>query len=511
MHSSTKSSPKLMMTTMMMTSKYFSLEQSTDFSDFPTKPSPGSIHIIGVCGVAMGALAIALSDQGYRVSGSDQEFYPPMSGLLERSGVNVFRGYSAEHISEGLSLVVIGNSVPRTNEEVQAVEALQIPHTFFAKLAGEILLQGKRSVVISGTHGKTTTTALISYGLKQLNRDPSYFVGGEVSQLETSLRIGKGDVGVIEGDEYDSVFYVKRPKFLFYPPEILVVNAIEFDHADIYPDLAAIEEEFRQLLARVPATGRVIACTDYLPVRRLLSAVSPIQVTTFGRTEEAQYRLSFDRSEGDFQHFRVTCRGGEGGFSFATQLLGEMNGLNVLASFLVAEQLGISREEWEGVAKEFTGAVRRFQRLYESDSLLVFEDFAHHPTAVQEAIAGLRQRYPDAEHWIAFEPRSNTSRRAIFQEEYSASFRGADRLFLREVTTRRSDAGQALLDLHQLQQEVAEHGTECLVFPNGEEIGAHLRSQLKAREDSAPKVVLTVMSNGSFDGLPNLLVNPNVA
>ncbi len=365
----------------------------------------------------MGALALSLEKAGYQVSGSDKEFYPPISVMLESSSIKLFRGYSAENIASDIDLVVIGNSALRTNPEVEVVQQRNLPHTFFAKIAGELLLDKRKSIVIAGTHGKTTTTSLMAYGLRELKRDPSYFIGGKVAQLGDTFYVGSGGEGVIEGDEYDSVFYVKRPKFLFYRPDILVVNALEFDHADIYSDLGAIEKEFDELLERVPDDGVIVACIDFKPVRELLERYKKksARVVTFGESEDATYRMTDIRSSENGSE--ATVLHDEENFSLSSSLHGAMNLRNVLATTIVAEELQITPSEWIEALRSFSGVSRRLEVRYKDDKLVLLEDFAHHPTAVKEVIRTLKASYPDALHWVAFEPRSNTSRRNIFQKE----------------------------------------------------------------------------------------------
>ncbi|MCB0328573.1 MAG: hypothetical protein KDD70_02885 [Bdellovibrionales bacterium] len=480
---------------------YLSLQTSSNLASIPDS---GRIHIIGVCGVAMGALALSLAERGYEVTGSDKEFYPPMSNLLEHSSVKLFTGYSADNIPSEVELVIIGNSVPRTNVEVQQVEMRRLPHTFFAKFAGEYLLNDKTSIVVTGTHGKTTTTSLIAFGFEALGQDPSYFIGGDVAQLPSSLKAGKGRIGVIEGDEYDSVFYVKRPKFLFYRPDVLIMNALEFDHADIYSSIEDIVREFAELLTRVPDDGFVIACVDYPAIVELIKQFPKERLITFGRNELADYRLQGCSPSKDGCEISVVSPVGH--FTIETELFGEMNALNVLASTLAAKVCDVPISEWAVAIKSFRGVTRRLQKHVDTDTCVVLEDFAHHPTAVREVISALRMKYPNARHWIAFEPRSNTSRRAIFQSEYGECFEGVDRVFLRDIATRHSDTGQELMNVDTLMSDISSHGAVCEVFENGGDIASRVQ-ELVQGDGGDPQIAITVMSNGSFDGLIEKLKN----
>lgn len=468
-------------------------------SDLSQVSPGGKIHLVGVCGVAMGALALALADMGYEVSGSDKEFYPPMSELLEQSAVRLMRGFSAENIAPDVQLCVIGNSVPSANDEVQAIEQQRLPHTFFARIAGELIQGDRRGIVVAGTHGKTTTTALLAYGFTKLHANPSYFVGGDIPQLPSSFVRGDGEIGIIEGDEYDSVFYVKRPKFLFYKPDILILNALEFDHADIYSSLDDIEREFAELIARVPSHGSIIACTDYRSILDLVQVESSEKVITFGRSPEADYYLKSCRYEGVEQI--GTIIGPEGSFELVSPFIGEMNLLNCLAAYLAASAVGVGLGDWIEATRDFLGVSRRLQQRYYSSSITLLEDFAHHPTAVREVIEALKSRYPQSSLWVAFEPRSNTTRRAIFQQEYEESFIGVDRLFIREVQSRYTDQNEAPLNLAKVQVAVEASGTVCEIHPDGASIESAIISQLQDQTSQTQSTIIVLMSNGAFDGL----------
>jgi len=483
-----------------MNASHLNLSTCEDLSQVA---SGGHIHLIGVCGIAMGALAIALAEMGYAVSGSDKEFYPPMSSLLNQSQVKIFKGFSKANIPDDVDLCIIGNAVPATNEEVRTVEEKKLPHTFFAKIAGELIQGDKTGIVVAGTHGKTTTTALLAYAFTQLQRDPSYFIGGDIPQLSSSFVYGRGGEGIIEGDEYDSVFYVKRPKFLFYKPDILILNSLEFDHADIYESLDQIEEEFIELIRRVPLSGYIIACTDYSRIKEIIKSVPRERLITFGRSIGADYRLSKCSYDGDLQV--GTIEGPESSFELRTPLVGQMNMLNCLAGFLATKPLGITLKDWQVSIKDFIGVTRRLQQHYCSSSAILLEDFAHHPTAVREVIQAVKARYPDSPLWVAFEPRSNTSRRAIFQKEYEESFSGVARLFLREIQSRYTDQNEAMLDLLKVKSSIEQEGGICEMYADGhtiqEAILQHLQVYHRQHAGNSAPVVIVVMSNGSFDGL----------
>jgi UDP-N-acetylmuramate: L-alanyl-gamma-D-glutamyl-meso-diaminopimelate ligase len=270
---------------------WFSVSRTTPLSEVP---KGGSVHFVGVAGVAMGQLAVALSELGYQVSGSDKEFYEPMGSFLKGHHIRLLDGYVATNIPSKTDLVVIGNAISYGHPEVEVVEQKQLPYTFFSQLLYEVLIAGHNSIVVCGTHGKSTTTAMVAHTLRALKEEPSFFIGGVVPGFDRSLTLGTGKISVVEGDEYDSAFFAKVPKFSFYRPDIAVINAIEFDHADIYSNLEVIEEQFTQLVASLPDTGSLLCCVDFSTVERLLPKWSQIfagRILTFGTSESADIRI----------------------------------------------------------------------------------------------------------------------------------------------------------------------------------------------------------------------------
>lgn len=476
-----------------MTSNYFSIENCTALSSLP---KGAHIHFVGVCGVAMGQLALSLSSSGYAVSGSDKEFYDPIASLLRASKVTLFNGYAAGNISKDIGLVVIGNSVPSSNPEVIAVEEQRLAYTCFPQALSEEIINGRYSIVVSGTHGKSTTTALIAHTLQSAGLDPSFFVGAEVASLSQSLHRGTGSFSVVEGDEYDSAFFAKVPKFHFYSPRLLIVNALEFDHADIYESLEMIAVEFDTLVRSVPTEGIVLACVDFPHIASALErwrGPSKAPIITFGEHESAAWHIASICYES--QEMEVAVRTPEGEqIHIRSKLFGRFNARNLVAAYVAAKTASIAAPDILQALSTFSGLTRRQQVLFDGPLTLI-EDFAHHPTAVREILVGLHERFPGRRILSAFEFRSNSSRRAVFFEEYRDAFQMSDQVFLLTVQARERDANIVLLDVDALVGELSGNGKEAYSFASVEA----LRDQMVTA--AKPDDVVVIMSNGSFEGL----------
>lgn len=476
----------------------FSIREVPPLSDVP---KGGRIHVIGVAGVAMAQLAVELTKLGYQVSGSDKDFYEPMGSLLRNSSVTLLKGYAAENIPSSVDLVVIGNAVSYENPEVATVESRKLPYTCFPKILQESIIAGKHSIVVTGTHGKSTTTALIASTLLKLGANPSYFVGGIAQDLPVSLCRGSGPFSVVEGDEYDSAFFAKVPKFSFYTPDTCVINAIEYDHADIYPNIDAITREFRTLLESLPQTGTAICCIDYPEVKKLVESLKPklsCEVVTFGLTPEADIRITNRSQEGLVQ--RVSAEGlGLGAIEFTLPLSGVYNAKNALVTIVVAARSGFSVEAAIRAVSTFKAVKRRQEVRYDKNGIILIEDFAHHPTAVHETLAGIREAFPSKKIWAVFEPRSNTSRRKVFQDAYVQAFSSADAVLLSDVTSRAIDKDVELIDVSTLAKNIRDSGTPAECLADAAAIEERLLARLGAND------VIVLMSNGAFGGLPAAL------
>jgi UDP-N-acetylmuramate: L-alanyl-gamma-D-glutamyl-meso-diaminopimelate ligase len=466
------------------------------------------IHVVGVCGVAMAQLAIALTERGFEVSGSDKEFYEPMKSLLSMSAVKLCVGYARENVPSDTALVVIGNSISYQNPEVAVVEDQGLPYTCFPKILQEVAIAGRHSIVVTGTHGKSTTTAIVASMLMHHEVKPSYFVGGVAQGLPQSLAVGAGTFSVVEGDEYDSAFFAKVPKFCFYTPDTAIVNAIEYDHADIYENVEAIEREFTKLVCGLSKEGTAVCCIDFPRVKRLVESwrqSAQCNIVTFGSDKDADYVITGRSMDGMSQVVTVRLPQGEN-ISFFIPIIGEYNARNATAALIVSELVGLPRAKTLDALKVFKSVKRRQELRVIKDGVALIEDFAHHPTAVQQTIAAVRDAYPKAKLWAIFEPRSNTSRRKVFQQEYISAFTRADAAIFKDVTARSIDAGVELIAVSDLSNDVAAAGTPSVCLPNVAAIQEYLWKNLE-RIPCASEVahVVVVMSNGSFDGLNDLL------
>ncbi|NLF25326.1 MAG: hypothetical protein GX589_06675 [Deltaproteobacteria bacterium] len=482
-----------------MPKDYFQIQNTTSLSQVPPG---GKIHIIGVCGVAMGQLAVALAEKGYRISGSDKEFYEPMGSFLKHAKISLCRGYAASNVPADCDLVIIGNAISYGHPEVDQIEQRHLPYNCFPKALYELAIQGKLSIAICGTHGKSTTTALTATILKELGKEPSFFIGGVSNQLGTSLKVGTGQVSVVEGDEYDSAFFAKVPKFAFYHPDICVINAIEFDHADIYPDLAAVNREFDTLVKSLPKEAYALCCLDFENLRTLLKSWrsdAQCRLLTFGSAADADFRISSRRQEGNLQIVRFSSQE-TGEHELRLPLIGEYNARNALAATIAAWLSGGVKIEDAARVLRGVKTIKRRQELHlEKDGVVLLEDFAHHPTAVAQTLAAVREAYPGKTIWAIFEPRSNTSRRKIFQQEYIKAFELADRAIIAEVTVREIDKNQDLLDTHELSRAITASGTPCECLPDAKSIAAQVMEKISTND------LILVMSNGSFGGLIGML------
>jgi len=467
----------------------------------PEPLAPGArIHLIAVGGVAMATFAAMLKERGYQVSGSDQGVYPPMSDFLARAGITVRQGYQAENLTPAPDLVVVGNAVSRTNPEVAALLASRIPYVSFPQALGELFLAGKRSLVVAGTHGKTTSTALLGWVLEKAGRQPSLLLGGISRNFNQGYRLGNGEFFVIEGDEYDTAFFDKGPKFLHYRPQAVLLNAVEFDHADIYRDLEHVKEAFTRLLAIVPAGVPILVCSDF-PAALDVAQAAQKPFATFGFPHQADWQVRNVTDDGQQLHFTVIHRQQEIG-RFSTPLMGQMNIRNALGVTALCSSLGLPAAELAPGFASFLGVERRQELVGEANGITIIDDFAHHPTAVTVTIEAVRMRYPQRRLWAVFEPRSNTCRRRIFQKPLANALVLADGVVIGPVYTKPQDpvATEELFSPAELTADVQHLGKEAHAGQSTEEMIAFLTEQCRAGD------VILAMSNGAFGGLPRKLL-----
>lgn len=458
------------------------------------------VHFIAICGTAMATLAAMLKQRGYAVRGSDDNVYPPMSTFLEREGIPILPGFKPEHITGDVDLVVVGNAVSRGNPELEEVLDRKIRYCSLPEAIRDHFLWGARSVVIAGTHGKTTTAALTGWLLTCAGLDPSVLVGGVAGNLGdgSGYRLGRGRDFVIEGDEYDSAFFDKTAKFLKYLPDIAVVGNIEFDHADIYPDLDAVRLAFRRLVTLVPRRGLLVLGSDN-PDALALRAVAASRVATFGTDAGADWRAFDIEASGGATRFRVASGDRSLGV-FEVPLLGAHNVRNALAALVVGSEVGIDEDRLRVGLREFAGVKRRLELVGTADGVLVYDDFAHHPTAVRETLAGVRAAHPGSRVWAIFEPRSASSCRRVFQDAFAEALTLADETILAAVY-RASLPEEHRLNPHHVVEALSAAGHRARYVPHVDEIVA-----IVAREARAGDLVIC-MSNGGFGGIHARLLN----
>ena len=449
----------------------------------------------------MATLAALLKSRGHHVQGSDQHVYPPMSDFLVAEGITTFSGYAAENITSDIDLVVVGNAISRGNPELETVLERKQRYCSLPEAIRDQFLWGARSIVLSGTHGKTTTTSLTGWLLTHGGLDPSLLVGGialNFGPAGSSYRVGNGREFVIEGDEYDSAFFDKTAKFLKYLPDIAVINNIEFDHADIYADLDAVLLAFRRLVKLVPRNGVLLLGADSPHAKALEStAVSPVE--TFGVDEPATWRGSAIEHRDGVTHFDVHREGQLFG-RFESPLLGVHNVRNALAAIAVGTRVGLTSETLAEGLRQFRGIKRRLETVGVAGGVTVLDDFAHHPTAVHETLSALRTGYPGRRLWAVFEPRSASSCRRVFQADFARAFSAADEVVVAAVF--RSNLPEAeRLSAEQLVDDLSRAGRHARHIPDIDEIVSTIVGE---RRDGD---VVVLMSNGGFGGIHGKLLH----
>ncbi len=445
----------------------------------------------------MATLAALLKSKGFDVRGSDQNVYPPMSDFLVQQGITLLQGYRPEHITSDLDLVVVGNAISRGNPELEEVLDRKIRYCSLPEAVRDHFLWASRAVVITGTHGKTTTTALTSWLLADGGADPSVLIGGIAENFDSSFRIGGGREFVIEGDEYDSAFFDKTAKFLKYLPDIAVVGNVEFDHADIYPNLDAIRLTFRRFINLIPRRGLLLLGADNAEAMDLRQKAH-CRVETFGLAEHADWQAYDLEVANASTTFRVR-RGGASLGTFELPLLGAYNVRNALAALAVGAAVGLHVDAMATSLRRFKGVRRRLEHRGTVRGVAVYDDFAHHPTAIAETLAGVRSAYPDRRIWAIFEPRSATSCRRVFQDDFARAFGKADKVILPAVF--RSSLPEAeRLSAEELISALKTSGIDARYIPQTDEI-----VKVVARESRQGDLVV-VMSNGGFDNIHQKLL-----
>jgi UDP-N-acetylmuramate: L-alanyl-gamma-D-glutamyl-meso-diaminopimelate ligase len=456
------------------------------------------VHLMGICGTAMASLAGILKQEGYLVTGSDQNVYPPMSQFLEDLSIPVLEGYKAENLHPAPDLVIVGNVITKLNPEAIELSRLGIPYLSLPQALQAFAMKGKKSIVICGTHGKTTTTALIAWLLENTGLDPSFMVGGIPKNFGKSFKLGGGPYFVIEGDEYDTAFFDKGPKFLHYSPWLTVLTSIEFDHADIYRDLEHVRQSFQKLIHLIPPDGLLIANRDD-PIVMDDAKLARCPVITYSLENGGDWTASDIRVQEDFTFLRATKRD-SGTVEIKTPLYGRHNVSNLLSTLPLSGFLGIEVKNLLRGLETFQGVKRRQEVKGEAEGILVLDDFAHHPTAVRETIQAVKEKYRHRRLVAAFEPRSNSSRRNVFQEQYASSFDRADLIMIPEPPMKEKIPVEERFSSAGLVEDLNRKGLRAFYFPDTALLFEEILRQSRAGD------VVLFMSNGSFDNLPGRML-----
>ena len=460
--------------------------------------SGSHIHLMGICGTAMASLAGMLKDMGYKISGSDQNVYPPMSTQLQELGIPIMEGYKRENLSPKPDLVIVGNVITRKHEEAQALLESDIPYTSLPKALGEYAIADRNSVVLAGTHGKTTTTSMMSWVAESCGKQPGFLVGGIPLNFSRSFRAPKGDWFVIEGDEYDTAFFDKVPKFIHYQPKYVVLTSVEFDHADIYNDIGDIKAAFQQLIDRIPDDGLlVVNGEDQVAVE--LTAHCKAPVVTYG-LNKGDYSVSERQILMGRNQFAVVHQG-QRIADVAIKQFGPHNTMNALAVFALAREMGWPLGDILNGLASFAGVKRRQEIIGEPRGITVIEDFAHHPTAVDLTLAAMRERFDGRRVFALFEPRSATSRRRIFQDEYVKALSQADVTIVARPYDQTKIAEEDRFSSEDLVAALGSLGRKAVVGENTDHIIDLLAAQAQ------PGDVVLIMSNGGFDGIYTKLLD----
>jgi UDP-N-acetylmuramate: L-alanyl-gamma-D-glutamyl-meso-diaminopimelate ligase len=454
---------------------------------------PLHFHLSGIGGAAMTPLAGMLVESGHRVTGSDAGVYPPASTLLESLGIPWANGFDASNLDPAPDIAVLGNALSRGNPEVEAVLDRKIPYRSLPQTLEEFFLPGHDSLVVTGTHGKTTTTSMLSWILHHAGRRPNFLIGGVAENFGRSFGLGGGNEFVLEGDEYDSAFFDKGPKFLHYHPREIIITSLEFDHADIYENLAAIELQFRRLVNLVPRSGRIVAWGESETVRGVVQkAFCPVE--TYGFTPGVDWLAGdLEITDGETR-FRVSLKGNEVA-RVSMSLTGRHNVLNAVAAIAIAHGRGVSGEAIADAMAAFRGVLRRLEVKGEMSGVLVVDDFAHHPTAIRATIDAARHRWPGRKLWAVFEPRSNTMRRRVFENDLAASLATADSTVLGAVNRANLLSDEERMSPARVLETIRGAGRKAQGFDSTEDIAEYLSAETR------PGDLVLVMSNGSFDGL----------
>ena len=451
------------------------------------------IHLIGICGTAMASLAGMLKQRGFYVTGSDAAAYPPMSDFLASLEIPLSQPFAAGNLDPRPDVVVVGNAISRGNVELEHILDQRIPFCSLPQILHDEFLRGKEVLVVAGTHGKTTTTSMLSWIFHHAGMQPSFLIGGIAENFGSSFQLGPGKHFILEGDEYDTAFFDKGPKFLHYFPDSVILTSVEFDHADIYKDLDAVETAFKRLVNLVPGRGRIVALDTGESVERCVArAFCPVE--RYGSGQNATWQVTNLRLDPARTSWSI-LRDGKSWADFEFSLAGEYNVLNATAAAALAAGCGIPREAIAAALKSFKSVRRRLEVRAQVNGITIIDDFAHHPTAIAGTLKALRSRYPEARLWVILEPRSNTLRRNVLQHDLARSLAAADEVVVANVFKSESIPERERMDVAALVAEVQKHGRRARIVPDADEIVQIVAPEMR------PGDVVAILSNGGFGGI----------
>ena len=452
-----------------------------------------SVHFVGICGTAMASAAAAIKEKGIQVTGSDQNVYPPMSTFLAQRSIGVISGYAEQNLAHKPDLVVIGNAISRGNPEAEFVLDHKLPYCSLPELLKHFFIRGKRSLVVAGTHGKTTTTSLLTWVFEHNGLNPSYLIGGIPNNLGQGARFTDSQWFIIEGDEYDTAFFDKRSKFVHYLPEVAIINDLEFDHADIFPNLDAIATSFKYFIRLVPRNGLLLGNGDDRNLAPLLNVTHcPVKRFGLGETNAVQaFNIRYGPTATEFEI---------PSFKFHLNLVGELNVRNALAVVACAKHCGLKNQQIQSAFDTFKGIKRRMEVRGIASGVTVVDDFGHHPTAIRETLSALRIKYPRQPLWAIFEPRTNTTRRNVFQAELAAAFADADAVLVSQVARLELLPPEERLNPDKLIADLQHAGKTAVYMPDVDSIVSHVGRTVTGDE------VICVFSNGGFGDIHNKLL-----
>jgi UDP-N-acetylmuramate: L-alanyl-gamma-D-glutamyl-meso-diaminopimelate ligase len=451
------------------------------------------IHLIGICGTAMASLAGMLKQRGFRVTGSDAAAYPPMSTFLESLGIPVAQPFAEANLNPRPDVVVVGNAISRGNPELEHVLDERIPFRSLPQILHDQFLVGKEVLVVAGTHGKTTTTSMLAWIFETAGLSPSFLIGGLAENFGSSFGLGEGRYFLLEGDEYDTAFFDKGPKFLHYFPDAVILTSVEFDHADIYKDLDAVETAFKRLVNLVPRRGRIIAFDTGESVERCLQrALCPVE--RYGSSDRATWQIANLTLSPERTSWSVRCEG-KAWADFEFPLAGEYNVWNATAAAVLAADYGVPKEVIAEALRTFQSVKRRLEVKAQVNGVTIIDDFAHHPTAIEQTLRALRSRYPTARLWAVLEPRSNTMRRNVLQDALAGSLALADEVIVANVFKSEAIPEAERLDLNRVVEEIQRRGRPARILPDAAAIVSTIAPELRSGD------VVAILSNGGFGGI----------